>query len=757
VSDPISSLNNALEGRYRVERELGAGGMATVYLADDLKHERRVAVKVLRPELTAALGADRFYAEIRTTANLHHPHILPLFDSGEAAGLLYYTMPYVEGESLRARLDRDGRLPVDEALRIASHVAGALQAAHERGVVHRDIKPSNLLLSGGNTLVADFGIAQAAAYSSATRLTQTGSSIGTAGYMSPEQASGDTEVDHRSDIYSLGCVLFEMLAGDPPFQGRSVMQVLTKQITSPAPSLDATRPEVPAHVARSVAVALAKEPSSRFESMADFAAALQTGDGVAPDPSPRGNVIVVIPFSNRSGDPEDEYFSDGLTDEVISDLAGISALRVIPRNSAMALKGVTKGTRTLARELGVTHLVTGSVRRAGQALRVTADLVEASADTPIWSQKFTGTMDDVFGIQEEISRQIVSALEVRLTATEEREVHERRIDDPVAFDCYLRARQVMYHWTPLAQQQALQLVDQAINVVGETSLLLATKGQIHWNMVQTGLGPEEEGLASASALTERALELDPGHDLAIYLRGLVAGTRGQAETALPDLYRARELRPGDGNILVELTRFSQSAGVEGRSAALEELLRVDPLAPQAQLLASMGAYYDGPAEAAAAPARRALELAPDPSMLHNVVGLTLAHAGSRDEAIEVLDRVVASSAAPPHRHVAAFFRHAIAGDESLAAEVPIAELEPLLCNEHLLRMIADGHALLGREEDALRALRLALGHGFINHPNLAIRSTTLGPLRETTGFQALLAEIEPRWRAMLEWERGLAA
>ncbi|MDX1492977.1 MAG: protein kinase [Longimicrobiales bacterium] len=750
--DPISDLNAALEGRYRLERPIGDGGMATVYLAEDQRHGRHVAMKVLKPHLTAAVGAERFHEEIRTTANLVHPHILPLFDSGEAAGLLFYTMPFLEGETLRERLRREGRLAVDEAVQIATHVAGALQAAHDRGVVHRDIKPSNLLRNGSNTLVADFGIAQAAARSDATRLTEVGSSIGTAGYMSPEQASGDSEVDHRSDIYSLGCVLFEMLTGSPPFEGQSVVQVLTKQITAPAPSVDRVRPDVPSHVASAVAKALAKEPSERFQSMSDLAAALQRDTGQV-SASPRPNAIVVIPFANRSGDPEDEYFSDGLTDEVISDLAGISALRVISRNSAMALKGSAKDTRTLASELGVTHLVTGSVRRAGQALRVTADLVEASTDTPVWSQKFSGTMDDVFGIQEEISRQIVAALEVRLTDNEKREVTERRIDDPVAFDCYLRARQVMYHWTPLAQQQALQLVDQAMAVVGETPLLLATKGQIHWNMVQTGLGPEQEGLESASAFATKALEMDPEHDLAIYLRGLVAGTRGRPETALPDLHRARQLRPNDGNVLVELTRFSQSAGIQGRSTFLAELLRVDPLAPQAQLLAAMGAYYDGPAEAAAAPARRALELAPDPSMLHCVAGLMLAHAGSTEEAGEVLDRVVASRAADPHRHVAAFFGHAIRGERERAAEVPIAPLIPLLCNEHLLRMLADGYALLGRQEDALEVLRYALRYGFVNHPDLAFQSATLDALRGTAAFQELLAQIEPRWRAVCAWER----
>ncbi len=236
MSDAFTArLEAALADRYRIERQLGEGGMAIVYLAEDIKHRRRVALKVLRPELTAAMGSDRFLSEIRTTANLQHPNILPLFDSGEADGLLYYVMPYVDGESLRQRLEREHRLDLEEAMAIASDVAEAIQAAHEKGVIHRDIKPANILLSRGRALVADFGIARAAALSEGERLTRTGSSLGTAGYMSPEQAAGSDDVDHRSDIYSLACMVFEMLAGEPPYTGPTLLAVLAKQVTAPRP------------------------------------------------------------------------------------------------------------------------------------------------------------------------------------------------------------------------------------------------------------------------------------------------------------------------------------------------------------------------------------------------------------------------------------------------------------------------------------------------------------------------------------------
>ena len=271
----IARLADALSGRYRVQRPLGEGGMATVYLAEDVKHRRRVALKVLRPELAAAVGAERFLAEIETTANLQHPHILPLFDSGQADGLVFYVMPYVEGETLRDRLDREKQLPVEEALRIAVRVAGALHYAHERGVIHRDIKPANVLLSGGQPLVADFGIALAVSEAGGGRLTETGLSLGTPHYMSPEQASGERTLDARSDVYALGCVLYEMLTGNPPHTGPTAQAVLASVLTTEPPPVTGVRRTVPPHVDAAVAKALEKLPADRFTSAEAFARALE--------------------------------------------------------------------------------------------------------------------------------------------------------------------------------------------------------------------------------------------------------------------------------------------------------------------------------------------------------------------------------------------------------------------------------------------------------------------------------------------------
>jgi Tol biopolymer transport system component len=274
MSEPVTRLNAALEGRYRIERELGEGGMATVYLADDLKHERKVALKVLKPELAAVIGAERFLAEIKTTANLQHPHILPLHDSGEADGLLFYVMPYVEGESLRERLDRDRQLGVDEAVGIATKVGAALQAAHERGVIHRDIKPANILLSKGEPLISDFGIALAVSAGGGGRLTETGLSLGTPHYMSPEQATGDLSVGAATDLYALGCVLYEMLVGEPPYTGSTPQAILGKIIQAKPVSATEVRQTVPAHVDAVIRRSLEKVPADRFRTASEFVARL---------------------------------------------------------------------------------------------------------------------------------------------------------------------------------------------------------------------------------------------------------------------------------------------------------------------------------------------------------------------------------------------------------------------------------------------------------------------------------------------------
>jgi len=751
---PVQRLAAALADRYRIEREFGQGGMATVYLAEDLKHDRKVALKVLKPELAAVLGADRFVQEIKTTAALQHPHILPLFDSGAADSFLYYVMPFVEGEALRARLDREKRLGIEEALDITKVIAGALDYAHRRGIVHRDIKPENVLLQDGVPLVADFGIAVAVSSAGGDRLTETGLSLGTPAYMSPEQAAGERDLDARSDVYALACLTYEMLAGDPPFVASSAAAVIARHMTDTAPPITTVRRNVSAAVAAALACALNKAPADRPPSAGAFAAALR-GEGASTADEPA--FLVVLPFVNRSQDAENEYFSDGLTEEVIADLSKVRALRVISRNSAMTLKGTTKDTPTLAKELGVSHIVTGSVRRAGSALRVTAELVEARTDTPVWSEKYAGTTDDVFGIQEEIARQIVEALKTTLTESEDRQVAARPIDSAVAYDCYLRARQVMYSWTPDASERALKLVDEALAIVGDTSLLLATKAQLYWNTVNMNLGPAAIGLPKASEFVERALAIDPEHALAIFVRGLVAGNRGRPEEALPDLYRAHDLWPGDTNVIGELCRYSNTAGLRRHGKLVDRLVLIDPLNAIASLVLSSYHWVNGRFAEATAPARRALELAHPASMVPFVAAAQLAAAGLRDEGAAILGRTGAMLPGTPLGDGASFLQQALLGDRDSALRYATPAMEAALQNEFAAVFAAQAYALIGRREDAVRWVRMAVAHGFINYPFLARHDPFLGDVRSEPGFQQVLAEVKPRWEAVVEWERRRSA
>ena len=757
MSTVADRLTAALAGRYRIERELGVGGMATVYLARDLKHDRDVAIKVLKPELAAVLGAERFIVEIKTTAALQHPHILPLFDSGEVDGQLFYVMPFIDGETLRDRIDREGQLSLDDTIAIIRTVAGALDVAHRRGIVHRDIKPENILMRDGVALLADFGIAVAINTDDSDRLTQVGLSLGTPAYMSPEQIVGERELDARSDVYALACVMYEMLSGDPPFVASNARAVMAKHLTDIASPITTTRRDAGASVASALAKALSKAPADRFSSATAFATAFAAGlvagagAGDAARPS-----LVVLPFVNQSADADHAYFVDGLTEEIIAELSLRRGLRVISRNSAMALKGTTKDTPTIARELNVSHVVTGAVRRAGEALRVTAELVDASADTSIWSDRYTGTTSDVFGIQEEIARKIVSALEVTLTPREAHAVTRRPIENVVAYDSYLRARQEMDAWLPGSLDRATRLVDHALDIVGENPLLLATKGQIQWMYVNVMVRPEERCLDEADALAARALTMDPDHYLAIFVRGLVAGLRGQTERALIDLRRARELRPGDSNILVNVARFSQAAGLRNLWPLADEILRIDPLYPVAWFGPAFVNHLTGRFQEAVPAARRAVELAGQTSPLHIYAAWILASAGVRDEAMELLRRTSADLDGSVNGSWAAFLYHALEGN----AERALAHESPELTKaasfvESAARVMAGAYALIGRTDDAIEWTRIAISRGFINHPFLSTHDPFLESIRGDPRFQSLMIALRPRWEAVVEWEGSL--
>jgi eukaryotic-like serine/threonine-protein kinase len=546
-------LQAALGERYVVERELGRGGMATVYLAEDRRHGRRVALKVLLPELAASLGPERFLREIRLAAGLQHPHILPIFDSGEApagpggAVRLWYTMPYVEGPTLRARLREQTRLPVEEAVRIVREVALALDHAHRRGVVHRDIKPENILLSEGQALVADFGIARALGAAAGEALTQTGLTVGTPAYMSPEQAAGEA-ADVRSDLYSLGCVLYELLAGVPPFTGPTAQAITFRRFTEPAPAVRAGRPDVSLELDRIVARTLERDPAARFAGMAELAAALASG-GAPADPSAAPTVqspaatrsIAVLPFVNMSADPEAEYFADGMAEELLNALAKLAALRVASRTSSFAFKGRNEDIGEIGRRLKVETVLEGSVRRAGNRIRITAQLVAAAEGYHLWSERYDRELADVFAVQDEITASIVAALRLVLTTGERQALAAERADVR-AYEYYLQGRQLAHQVRRESFQGALRMYQRAVEIDPRYAKAFAGIADCH-SWMYMYYDATEENLRLADEASRRALELDPGSAEAHASRGFALSLGKQYERARAELGQALALAP----------------------------------------------------------------------------------------------------------------------------------------------------------------------------------------------------------------------
>ncbi len=594
MTDLVARLNAVLADCYKILSELGRGGMATVYLAHDLKHNRNVALKVLRPEVGSALGADRFLHEIELSARLNHPHILTLIDSGEADGLLYYVMPFVEGESLRERLHREGQLPLDDALRITREVADALGYAHSLGIVHRDIKPENIMFEAGHAVVTDFGIARAVTEAGTERLTETGLAVGTPAYMSPEQASGEHEIDSRADIYALGCVMYEMLGGEPPFTGPSVQAVLARKSVDTVPSLRALRETVSDSLEGAVYKALARTPADRFRTAQQLVDALEA-PGEPPSPRPiagrlavaaatvmviaafgyfgiawlqRGSAcdpesgaprVVVLPFEIL-GPVEDAYLAAGITDEITSKLAKLSGLRVIARTSAVQYEGTGKTVAQIGDELDAAYALEGTVRwdKSGSAdgrVRVLPQLIRTCDETHVWAEPYEAVMADIFGLQAAIAEHVATALSVTLLEPERAAVAARPTENIEAYDAYLRGNQVPtgVGVVPTDRRRAIAMYERAVDLDPEFAEAHARLSMHYSDLARSEPHEVERALPLAERHAELAVLLDSsmawGHlAFASYERA----RSGDWERVLPHLIRAEQADPNSDDVLEAL-------------------------------------------------------------------------------------------------------------------------------------------------------------------------------------------------------------
>ena len=679
---PPPEIAASLGDRYTIEGELGRGGMATVYLAEEKKHGRKVAIKVLRREISAALGTERFLREIGIAARLAHPHIVPLIDSGEAGGLLYYVQPHVPGGSLRDRLTEQRQLPLRDALRIAQEVGAGLDFAHRNGFIHRDVKPENILFADGHAVLADFGVARACcdaeedAGQSGTAVTEVGFAVGTPEYMSPEQASGEQDLDATSDVYSLACVLYEMLVGEPPFTGTS-RAVIAKQVTESPRPLRGVRPEVPVAVERAIARALEKDPVLRFGSAAEFVAAVNTRDSGGLRIPATTRSIAVLPFVNGSPDPDNEYLSDGITDELIDALAKISGLRVSSRTSVFALKGKPLDVRAVGALLGTSVVLEGTVRRAGDRLRITAQLTSTDDGRLLWSQRFDRELVDVFAIQDEIAATIVNTLRATMFADLSEHVPRRYTENIQAYRLYLKGR---FAWNKRTQEgvaEAIEYFQQAIAEDPSYAPAYAGLGDSYSLDVDYRAIPVAEAYTRAKqyarkalALDEtlpsahaslawalfiydwdwdgaerefrRAIELNPRYASAHQWFAFLLGARGAFDAALLEAHTALELDPVSvsirrtiGWVYFYARRFDQAR------EHLAHAIEMNPMAVESYRMFGSTLALQGDTVEAERIFREAIALPGSGAYSTATLGWLLARVGRRDEATQLLRQLEA--------------------------------------------------------------------------------------------------------------------
>ena len=746
----MSQLNQRLErglaGRYTIDRQLGEGGMAVVFLARDLRHDRLVAVKVLRPEISAEIGPERFHREIRMAAGLTHPHILPVFDSGETEGLLFYVMPNMAGKSLRDRMDREKLLPLDETLRLVREVAAALDYAHRQGIVHRDIKPENILLHDGSALVADFGIGKVFTSSDGGGVTQAGFAVGTPAYMSPEQASADANVDGRSDLYSLGCVLYEMLTGEPPFTGPNAQAILTKRFVSPVPHVRAMR-DVPEQLDQAVTRALARTPVDRFPSAAEFAEVLlqvQRGGQTPPDaasapPSAPEKSIVVLPLTNMSADPENEYFSDGMTEEIINALAKIPDLMVASRTSSFAFKGKSVDLREVGAKLGVSTVLEGSVRKIGPRIRIAAQLVNVASGYQLWSEKYDRQLEDVFDIQDEISRAIVDALKVRLMGAPEQPLAKPATENLDAYTLYLKGRFFVNRLAEHDLRKALTLFEQALDADPGYASAYSGIADCWSNLADDWVAPDD-AYPRAKSAAARAIQLDPtlgeahtsiGKVLCWYEWDFAGASRALA-TAVACNPNYAEGHFVYGTTLPAVGRLADAV-VEMRKA-----LVLDPLSAHLSRWLGRFLLYGEQFEAAIEQGHKTLEIEPNYFQAYLDIGAAELALGRVAESLHSF-RQGQSLGTAVRSYDAMIVRSLVMLDEIEEAQSIMDRLEAQARTEYLrAEVLAMGHAALGENDKAFDCLQRALD----------ARSSGLIYLHLDPGYGPLRAD--PRHAAMVK-------
>jgi len=731
---------------YKILEKLGEGGMGVVYKASDTRLDRTVALKFLPEHLLSDPSAKaRFIQEAKGASAINHQNITTVYDIGEVDGKSFIAMEYLEGRTVKEIAKEN--LKLNQVLEIAIQIAEGLAAAHKKGIVHRDIKSENIMVTKDDVVkIMDFGLAK---LKGAGKLTETGSTVGTISYMSPEQTKGE-EIDYRSDLFSLGVVLYELITGRLPFVGEH-NATISYSICFDSPELLARfKSEVPEELQKVVDKTLKKDRAMRYQSAADLAAdlkAFRVSAEVAPS-SPGEKSIVVLPFENISPDKDNEYFSDGLTEEVIADLSKIHSLRVISRSSAMTLKGTRKTVKTIGKELNVRYVLEGSVRKSGSQLRITAQLIDVASDAHLWAEKYSGTVEDIFDIQEKVSHSIAEALKLKLTTVEKAKLAEHPIVNAQAYDCYLRARYAIHSWKEEELEQALGLLNRALEQVGENALLYASLGYVYFQLVNAGYR-QEEYIAKAEESAEKALALDLHSGHAHRLLGIIDSSfKGDQRSGCRHLKEALAGNPYDAESLWWLAVIYALFGkIETGWDFANRLIKIDPLNVTGQLVPGWIHFQDGRFDLAFVPLEKTYQMEPAVPLHRFAYGLALAYSGRVQEAVRLIDVLLRIEPPTFFDRVTLLLLYGLKGEKQLALEQVTEEVRTTAQRDFQWSWhLAAGYAANDEKEKALEWLENAVSRGFINYPMLAKYDPFLETLRAEKRCQQLLE------RAKYEWE-----
>jgi len=729
---------------YRILEKIGEGGMGVVYKAEDTKLERTVALKFLPPAWTHDPEAKkRFLREAQAAAALDHPNICTVYEIDESKGQTFISMAYIKGQTLKDKLEF-GPLEIQDAQGIILQIAKGLHEAHQNGIVHRDIKPGNIMLTEkGQAKITDFGLAK---LERGADITKTITIMGTVAYMSPEQAQGE-KVDLRSDIWSLGVLLYEMLTGHLPFS-RETYQAAIYAILNEAPeSLASFRSDIPEMLDMVINRSLEKDIQTRYQSLEEFIQDLRDPYSAVPVPALKGKSIVVLPFENISSEKENEYFSDGLTEELIADLSQMKELKVISRTSAMQLKGTDKNLKTIGRQLAVKYVLEGSVRKQGNDLRITAQLIDAENDVHLWAEKYRGTMDDVFDIQEKVSRSIADALKLQLSPEEHEKIAKRPIADVKAYECYLQARQEIWRFSEEGLERALRLIHNGLKIVGENALLYAAMGTAYWLYVNAGIKPGEEYIQKTEECAKKVFASDPDSPHGHFLSGVIQVHKGHMQEAARDFKQSLAIDPNNADTMLQLARVYSSCGqISAAARVVDKLLEIDPLNT---ITYSLPGYLDilkGNFEKAPESYQKMSQMDP-----HNPLSLwfyawSLTFSGRKKEAYALIDQLSENAPGTVYASLGLFTKYALQGKKKEALGAVTSPLEIAAKGvEYLSRDMAHAYALIGEKEKALDWLENAVDRGFIAYPFLNEHDPFLENVRKEERYKKLMERIKYEW------------